>query len=212
MSKNIVIIGGGKHAYSVLDLLTLNGHEGSILGYVDQQKTNLNLPYLGSDRELGDEKKFPRTDTPLVMGIGIDTKLRGKLFEVFKKQGFSFMTLAHPAAVVNPTATLGEGSVVFAGAVIGPGVELGRNVVAHTLSALEHRAAVGDHSYVSPGAIVCGECRLGQRNFLGVRATLVEDLILADDVTVGAGAVVLKSCETPGATLVGLPAKEMVKV
>lgn len=212
MTSKIVIIGGGKHAYSILDLLTLKGQQGSILGYVDQQRTDLNLPYLGTDRELSDEAKYPRATTELAMGIGIATKLRAKLFQNFKAQGFTFLTLTHPTAFVNPSAKVGEGSVIFAGAVIGPGVILGQNVVVHTLSGLEHRCAVGDHSYLSPGTIVCGETRLGQRNFLGMRATLSEDLVLADDVTVGAGAVVLKSCEVSGATLIGLPAKEMVRV
>ncbi len=211
MPKDIVIIGGGAHAYSVGDLLSQDKEQGRILGYVDQKSTGLAFPYLGTDKELLDNPKIVKTEIVLAMGIGINVKLRSRLFDVFKNEGFAFLTPIHATAFVNPTARLGEGTVVFPGAMIGPGVITGVNVVIHTQAVVEHRTQIGNHGYVSPGVMICGECRLGERNFLGARSTLVENIILADDVTVGAGAVVLKSWEESGVTLVGIPAQKILR-
>lgn len=44
---------------------------------------------------------------------------------------------------------------------------------------------------------------------IGVGAKIIGDITIADGVKIGAGAVVTKSCHTPGATLVGVPAKAL---
>ncbi len=50
---------------------------------------------------------------------------------------------------------------------------------------------------------------LGKNADIGVGAKIIGAVTLADNIRVGAGAVVVKSCETPGATLVGVPARQV---
>ena len=50
---------------------------------------------------------------------------------------------------------------------------------------------------------------LGKNVDIGVGAKIIGAVTLADDIRIGAGAVVVKSCETPGATLVGVPARQV---
>lgn len=50
---------------------------------------------------------------------------------------------------------------------------------------------------------------LGKNVDIGVGAKIIGAVTLADNIRVGAGAVVVKSCETPGATLVGVPARHI---
>ena len=50
---------------------------------------------------------------------------------------------------------------------------------------------------------------LGKNVDIGVGAKIIGGVTLADNIRVGAGAVVVKSCETPGATLVGVPARQV---
>lgn len=52
---------------------------------------------------------------------------------------------------------------------------------------------------------------IGNNVCLGAGAKVIGKVFLADNITVGAGAVVVKSCLTKGATLVGIPAKELIK-
>ena len=50
---------------------------------------------------------------------------------------------------------------------------------------------------------------LGKNVDIGVGAKIIGGVTLADNIRIGAGAVVVKSCETPGATLVGVPARQV---
>lgn len=50
---------------------------------------------------------------------------------------------------------------------------------------------------------------LGKNVDIGVGAKIIGAVTLADNIRVGAGAVVVKSCEIPGATLVGVPARQV---
>lgn len=50
---------------------------------------------------------------------------------------------------------------------------------------------------------------LGKNVDIGAGAKIIGGVTLADNIRVGAGAVVVKSCETPGATLVGVPARQV---
>lgn len=52
---------------------------------------------------------------------------------------------------------------------------------------------------------------LGNNVDVGIGAKILGDIIIADSVKIGANAVVVKSCYTKGATLVGIPAKELKK-
>ena len=51
--------------------------------------------------------------------------------------------------------------------------------------------------------------RLGNNVDVGFQACIIGDVDIADDIKIGSGAVVVKSCKTVGATLVGIPAKEI---
>ena len=51
--------------------------------------------------------------------------------------------------------------------------------------------------------------QIGKNVNIGYGASVIGDIYIADDVKIGAGAVVVKSCTKKGATLVGVPAKEI---
>ena len=50
---------------------------------------------------------------------------------------------------------------------------------------------------------------IGNNVEIGFGASIIGDVTIADDVKIGAGAVVVKSCLKKGASLVGVPAKEV---
>ncbi|MCO4542852.1 serine acetyltransferase [Streptococcus infantarius subsp. infantarius] len=54
-----------------------------------------------------------------------------------------------------------------------------------------------------------GAPKVGNNVDIGYGAIIIGDVVIADNVKIAAGAVVTKSCFTPGATLVGIPAKEV---
>ena len=57
-----------------------------------------------------------------------------------------------------------------------------------------------------------GNCPvIGNNVYIGPGAKIFGDIYIADDIKIGANAVVNKSCDIVGATLVGVPARAVIK-
>lgn len=74
----------------------------------------------------------------------------------------------HRHAVISPTANLGPGVVVMAGAVIQPGASIGAHVIVNTLASVDHDCVVGDFAHIAPGAHLCGGVEIGEGTLVGV--------------------------------------------
>jgi hypothetical protein len=142
ISKRLVLIGGGAHAYAVRDLF-LQSKAGNFVGYCDLKPTDLELKYLGDDSQLLQMYKGKEKQIFLVMGVGTDLNLREKLFKLFKSKGFQFASCVHSSVVKGFGVTIKEGSVIFPLSVLGAGVCLEENVCVYGHSVIEHRSRVG---------------------------------------------------------------------
>ena len=115
-------------------------------------------------------------------------------------------TFIHPNAFVDASASVGEGSVIYAGCVLDQQCVVGENVLLNVGCSLAHDGTVGAHSFFGPGVITAGNVRIGARNFVGVGTVVSDGIRTADDVQTGAGAVVVRDCEESG-LYVGVPAR-----
>lgn len=205
MEKKIILIGGGGHAESLLDILFRNNFFKRIIGYVDKNKTNLKLNYLGNDnyiKNIRDAKKYI-----LVNAIGIDINLRGKIFSTLKKK-FNFLTLKDKSAVISPFATIKEGASIFPNSYIGPNTLIEENVVIHTKASIEHGVKIEKNSYVGPGSTICGNCHIKKNNLIGGNSFIKQNIIVGEKNIIGAGSIVIKNFDTKGKKIYGNPAKE----
>lgn len=55
------------------------------------------------------------------------------------------VTLIFPDAVIAEDIAIGTGTVVMAGAVINPGVRIGKGCIINTCSSVDHDCEVGDY-------------------------------------------------------------------
>jgi sugar O-acyltransferase (sialic acid O-acetyltransferase NeuD family) len=142
----------------------------------------------------------------LMVGVGYTQfAFRQSVFEQFRGV-IPFGRLVHPAAYVDPSATVGEGTVLLPGCVIDAGVTLGENIFMNVGVKVAHHTAMAGHSFIAPGVTVAGKASVGARCFLGVGSTISDHVTIADDTVIGAGALVLKNIDTAG-TYIGVPAR-----
>jgi sugar O-acyltransferase (sialic acid O-acetyltransferase NeuD family) len=85
-------------------------------------------------------------------------------------------------------ATVDEGSVFFAGAIVGHGCRLGRCCI------------------VAPGAVINARVELGDGVYIGTNASILPDLKIGPWATVGANSAVVQDVPA-GATVMGVPAQ-----
>ncbi len=215
-STKIVGIGAGGHAKILVEMIEEIGKY-EIIGFTDRdpQKigtTHKGYPVLGSERKL--VELYNAGVRNAFIGVGAvssaGTRLRAELFRQATKLGFQMVTLVHPRAMVSPSATIGVGSVVMAGAVIGTGTHVGGNVTVYAGAVVEHDSTIGDHVHLSPGVLIAGGVHVGEGTFLGIGASMIHGIKVGAWTTIGAGAVVLH--EIPDhCVAVGIPARVVAK-
>jgi sugar O-acyltransferase (sialic acid O-acetyltransferase NeuD family) len=194
----IILLGSGGHAKVVKDTLTELGVK--ILGITDPDpksygKVRIGLQVLGGD----DYVTKHSTDTlKLVNGIGTIGRViaRRKVFEEFKRKGYEFLTVVHPSAILANDVILEEGVQVMAGAVIQPGVRIGRNVIINTRATIDHDCVIGDHSHIAPGATLSGNIHVGEAVHIGVGATVIQGINIGMESIVAGGAIVFENVES----------------
>jgi sugar O-acyltransferase (sialic acid O-acetyltransferase NeuD family) len=201
MSSQIVIVGGGGHARSVIDVIEAEGRF-DIAGVVDPKPPSsgslMGYPWLGDDEALG---PLIQRHKNAVIAIGQlpQPDKRIELFERVSGLGAQLPVIISPSAVVSPHATIGRGSIVMHGAVINAGAIIGENCIVNTLALVEHDSRIGDHCHVATGARINGECVLGRESFVGSGAIVFQQVHLPARSVVGAGTIV-KTAAHPKAT------------
>lgn len=143
--------------------------------------------------------------------VGIaDPAVRGRLAGQLTTQGLAARTLIHPAAVVAPETSLGDGSVVMALAHVSSDVTAGRHVQVQYCASVGHDSVLADLVTLLPGARVSGGVHLGEGATVGSGAVVLQGRTVGAGAYVGAGAVVTRDVE-PGAVVVGNPARVLVR-
>lgn len=123
--------------------------------------------------------------------------------------GFDLVTIVSPYSCVSPTAMLGAGSIVMAGAVIQVEAEVGELGIVNTGASIDHECRLGRAVHVAPHATLCGNVAAGDRVWIGAGATVIEGVMLADDVFVAAGAAVTRNVDVPALRVGGAPARPL---
>lgn len=207
---SLLVIGAGGHGRVVSSALLLAGRR--VIGFLDADRalwgtSKMDLPVIGGDVCLRD---FSPESVRLVNGIGSTaySQIRKKIFEDRKGKGFSFESVIHPSASVSPSATLGEGAHVMAGAVIQVGAKIGCNVIINTGAIVDHDCVIGAHTHVAPGATLSGGVTIGRNCHIGAGAVVIQSVELGDESMVAAGAVVIRN-HPAFSRLVGVPATMM---
>lgn len=177
MSKPLILlIGGGGHCHSVIDVLELQGQY-QIYGIVDTPdkvgSTVLGYPVLGADKDL--PQLFEKCAHAIIsVGHIQSSALRVKLFNAAKKAGFTLPTIVSPLAYVSKHAQLGEGTVVMHHALINANARIGQNCIINSKALVEHDATIGDHCHIATAAVVNGGVVVGDNTFIGSNSVTVQ--------------------------------------
>ncbi|RTY94899.1 UDP-3-O-(3-hydroxymyristoyl)glucosamine N-acyltransferase [Flavobacterium sp. GT3R68] len=98
-----------------------------------------------------------------------------QVLELFAPPAPLFAVDIHPAAFVDATAIIGNGTRIGAGSYIGPDVQLGDNVTIYPNVTILDECTIGNNTILWPGAVVRERCHIGNDCILHPNSTIGAD-------------------------------------
>lgn len=213
MRYKTIIWGASGHASVVADILRLN-NEYEVVGFLDDVNQNrkntlfCGLPIFGGQDQL--EILRDNGVEYIILGFG-NCEARLNKAKLITDKGYKLAKAIHPSAILADDVSIGEGTVIVAGAVINPGSQIGRNVIINTCASVDHDCIIEDGAHICPGVHLAGRVTVGRGSWIGIGSTIVERVRIGSAVYIGAGAVVLEDIENDTVAF-GIPAKPKKQV
>lgn len=185
--KDILLIGGGGHCKSVIDVIEKEAKY-NIVGIIDKKELInqevLAYKIIGCDDDLKElREKFQYA--LVTVGHIESNALRVKLYKLLKELDFHIPTVISPLAYVSKHATVDEGSVVMHHALINADAKVGKNCIINSKSLVEHDAVIENNVHISTSATINGGAIVKENTFFGSGAITKEYTTISGFIKAG---------------------------
>ncbi|MCM1266540.1 MAG: acetyltransferase [Bacteroidales bacterium] len=194
--EDIILLGAGGHAKSVIDCIKRQG-EYKIIGFLDKEERG-KVCYKGYEI-IGGDDNLPALyaqgvrNAFVTVGFLGGSTVRNRLYDRLKQIGFRLPNIIDPSAVVAEDAGLGEGNFIGKLAMLNADAKIGSMCIINSGALIEHECRVGDFSHISVGSVLCGGVTVGSNTFVGAGSTLIQGITVGDGCIVAAGMTLRKS-------------------
>lgn len=176
----MILYGASGHAKVIRDIVEASG--GFVTKLIDDNPAVLEL------QGLPVYHNYSYIDEPVIVSIG-NNAIRKHVVGQLKVQ---YTSAIHPTAIISPSATIGNGTVVMHGAIIQAETKIGQHCIINTGASLDHEAIIADYVHISPHATLCGNVTVGEGTWIGAGATIIQGVHIGRWSIIGAGSVVTK--------------------
>lgn len=200
MKESIILIGGGGHCKSCIDVIEQEGKY-RIVGILDMPELVgskiFDYEIIGSDNDLS---KLLKTVSCYLITIGqiLTSAKRIKLYYMVKDAGGKLPVVVSPTAYVARSAIIGEGTIIMHGAFVNAEAHIGVNCIINSKALVEHEAAIGDFCHISTDAIINGQTKVGNSCFIGSNAVITNNIQITNETIISAGSKVMKDINVSG--------------
>lgn len=213
MTNRLLMVGAGGQARVVMDTLMAAGVFHELACMTDDNPDLHGQDYYGIKVKGGSSlwpQLFEEGIHTAIIALG-DNKARVACARQLEAIGFSFPALIHPHAWVSPRATLGAGTVIFAGAVVQIGAQIGSHVIINTGASVDHDCHIGDYAHIAPGTHLGGHVTVGEGTLLGVGSSVIPNTTIGQWSVTGAGSAVVSNIADHTKAF-GNPAREIASL
>ena len=210
--KNIVIVGAGvvgRETSLIIQQINELKITWNLIGFIDDDVNSWGnvingYPVIGGMDSL--EKLS--LDTYVVVAIA-NYKVKKRIVNKINNR-FKFATIVHPRVWLHDYMTLGEGTIIYEGAILTTNIKVGNHVIISPKCGIGHDSIIKDYVSLLWNVNVSGNDIIEEGVMMGSASTVIQGKRIGKGSTVGAGAVVIDNIDSYS-TVVGVPAK-VIKV
>ncbi|MFG6531428.1 MULTISPECIES: acetyltransferase [unclassified Sulfitobacter] len=151
-----------------------------------------------------------KADRKLVSLAISHSRIRKSLAEKCDAAGVPLFEARAANVVELDDVVIGDGACLSPFVTLTANIRIGRCFHANLYSYVEHDCVIGDFVTFAPGAKVNGNVTIGDHAYIGSGAIVRQGITIGAEAIVGMGAVVTRDVP-PGVTVVGNPAKPLIK-
>jgi len=190
--NDILLIGGGGHCKSVIDVIEQEGRF-NIAGIVERpdflETDVLGYQIIGNDSDLGDlAKKYEYA--LITVGQIESPSLRIKLFDLVVEAGFILPSVVSPNAYISPHASIDNGVAIMHDAIINANTTIGDNCIINSKALIEHDCRISKHCHISTNATINGGVVVESGCFIGSGVITKESITIVKNSFIKAGSLV----------------------
>lgn len=207
-TPGVVIVGAGGHAKVCIELLrATNMSVAFCIGGPGSESSCLGVPVLEGDVHLERLRRDGYGQAFIAIGANA---LRQRLGATARSLGYELVNAISPAAVISPTARLGRGIAIMAGAIVNADTRVDDLAIINTSASIDHDGRIGEAVHVAPHCGLAGNVTLAPRAFLGIGCKIIPGVSIGADVVAGAGSVIIADVP-PQSIVAGVPARDIKK-
>jgi sugar O-acyltransferase (sialic acid O-acetyltransferase NeuD family) len=187
MKEKILLVGGGGHCKSVIDVIEAEDKY-IIAGIIDKEELQgqkvLGYMVIGCDDDL--EKLFETYKYAVVtVGQVRSNTLKVKLFNILKNIGYTLPVIISPLAYVSKHSKIDEGTVIMHQALVNANANIGKNCIINTKALIEHDSVIEDNCHISTASVINGGVRVKEGTFFGSNTTSKEGVEISGFIKAG---------------------------
>ena len=191
-AERILVIGGGRGAVQVLDIIHAARSQ-RVIGIVDDNrsakgKTLMGVEVLGTTDLVRDLHSDGRFDAAII-AFSNNLEARAKTFEKLASSGIPFTNVIDPSVTIHSNVSLGTGNVFIANCRIGACAQIGDNNFLSAYINIEHHNVLGSHCTFGPGVLTSSRVWIGDRVRFGTGIFIEPGVKIGSDCIVASGSI-----------------------
>ncbi len=191
-AERVLVIGGGRGAVQVLDVLHRAARQRPVAIVDDNPdaagKQIMGVGIVGTTRLIADLLRDGAFDAA-VIAFSNALAARARIFEELTAQGVPFTNVIDPSVNVHSNVAMGRGNVIIANSRLGACAEIGDNNFMSAFTNLEHHNVLGSHCTFGPGVMTSSRVLIGDRCRFGTGVFIEPGVRVGDDSIIASGSV-----------------------
>lgn len=186
--KTLLILGAGGHGKSVAEAALLRDEWESVVFLDDawpEVTDALGCKIVGRVADIGE---VAVSCQGAIAAVG-NNAVREQWINLIEQSGIELVSVVHPKAWISPAASVGIGSAVMAGAVVGTVSQVGKGAIINANATVDHDVQMGDLSHIGVGVQLAGGVKIGPRAWLQAGACCGYNVQVAEGELVLPGTV-----------------------